>query len=65
MMQQKLEELSEEQRKEIFRELVDAQDHDHSVKESRKIIGERYGLSDEDIRHIEREGLEGEWPPLS
>ena len=65
MSPQKLEELSQEERKEIFRELVHAQDHDLGVKESRKVIAERFGLTDEDIRQIEKEGLEAEWPPLS
>ena len=65
MSPQKLEELSQEERKEIFRELVNAQDQDLGVKESRKVIAEKFGLTDEDVRQIEKEGLDAEWPPLS
>ena len=56
--------LPEEKRKEIFLALVDAQDHDMSVVQSRKLIAERFGISDGQIRKIEREGLEQQWPPL-
>ena len=56
--------LPEEKRKEIFLALVDAQDHEMSVVQSRKLIAERFGISDSQIRKIEREGLDNEWPPL-
>jgi crotonobetainyl-CoA:carnitine CoA-transferase CaiB-like acyl-CoA transferase len=52
-------------RKEIFRELVETQDQAIGVKQSRKLICERFGLTDDDVREIEREGLDAEWPPLS
>jgi hypothetical protein len=56
--------LPEERRKEIFLALVDAQDHDMSVAQSRKMIADKFGLSEGQVRQIEREGLEQEWPPL-
>jgi hypothetical protein len=56
--------LSEEQRKEVFLALVDAQDHDMGVVQSRQHVAARYGVSEEQIRHIEREGLDNCWPPL-
>jgi hypothetical protein len=56
--------LSLEQRKEVFLTLVEAQDSQMSVPQSRKAVAERYGLSVHQVRRIEREGLDGEWPPL-
>jgi hypothetical protein len=56
--------LSEEQRKEVFLALVDAQDHDMGVVQSRQHIAVRYGVSEGQVRHIEREGLDNGWPPL-
>jgi hypothetical protein len=58
------EHLSETSRQEIFLALVDAQDHDLSVAHSRQLIAERFGISENEVRHIEREGLERQWPPL-
>jgi len=56
--------LSEDQRKEVFLALVDAQDHDMGVQKSRQLVAARFGLSEQQVRHIEREGLDNEWPPL-
>jgi len=58
------EHLSEVRRQEIFLALVEAQDHDLSVAQSRKLVAERFGVSESQVRQIEREGLEREWPPL-
>jgi hypothetical protein len=63
-MREMNEHLSEVRRKEIFLALVDAQDHEISVAESRKLVAERFGVTEEDVRHIEREGLDRDWPPL-
>ena len=56
--------LPEERRKEVFAALVEAQDQQMSVSQSRLLVGERYGLSDAQIRQIEREGMDQQWPPL-
>jgi hypothetical protein len=56
--------LSLEQRGEIFLALVEAQDGQMTVSQSRKAMAERFGLREEQIRRIEREGLDGNWPPL-
>jgi hypothetical protein len=56
--------LSEEQRKEVFLDLVDAQDHDMGAAQSRQHVTARYGVSEGQVRHIEREGLDNGWPPL-
>ena len=58
------EQLTETRRKEIFLALVDAQDQAHGVEQSRKLIAERFDVSEADVRAIEREGLDGQWPPL-
>jgi DNA-directed RNA polymerase sigma subunit (sigma70/sigma32) len=56
--------LSEDRRKEIFLALVDAQDHEISVPQSRKLVGQRFGVSESQVRQIEREGMAQQWPPL-
>jgi hypothetical protein len=53
--------LSEPERKEIFLALVDAQDHEMSVVESRQSITDRFGISESQLRAIEREGLDRDW----
>jgi DNA-directed RNA polymerase sigma subunit (sigma70/sigma32) len=58
------EQLSEDRRKDIFLALVEAQDHDMDVPQSRRLIGERFGVSESELRQIEREGLDRQWPPL-
>jgi hypothetical protein len=56
--------LPEPRRKEIFHALVDAQDQGMSPEESRKLVAERFGVSGGQVRTIEREGLDNDWPPL-
>lgn len=60
------ENLPEPRRKEIFQALVEAQDQnpEMSVAQSRKLIADRFGVNDGQIRQIEREGIEHQWPPL-
>jgi hypothetical protein len=55
---------SEEQRKEIFLALVQAQDGGASVADSRKLIGKLFVVSEQTVRRVEREGLDHGWPPL-
>ena len=56
--------LPEECRREIFLALVEAQDKDLGVPQSREAVARRFGLSVEEVRQIEREGLDASWPPL-
>jgi len=56
--------LTEGQRKQVFLDLVAAQDHDMSVIQSRQHIAARYDVSESQVRCIEREGLDNRWPPL-
>jgi hypothetical protein len=59
------EQLSEDRRKELFLALVDAQDHEISVAQSRMLMAERFGVDESQVRQIEREGVELQWPPLA
>lgn len=56
--------LPEDRRKEIFLALVEAQDQAMSVAQSRKVVAERFEVTEDQVRRIEREGLENGWPPL-
>jgi hypothetical protein len=58
------ERLVESRRQEVFRALVEAQDRGVGVVGSRKEVAKRFGLSDRQIRQIEHEGLNNDWPPL-
>ncbi len=57
--------LSLAERMEVFLTLVEAQDRDLSVAQSRKTVAERFDINEEQVRRIEREGLDGHWPPLA
>ncbi len=56
--------LPELRRKEIFLALVNAQDHEIATAQSRKLVAERFGITEIEVRHIEREGIDNDWPPL-
>jgi parallel beta-helix repeat protein len=56
--------LSEMRRKEVFAALVRAQDQGLAIPESRREVTRRFGLSEDELRAIEQEGLDHEWPPL-
>lgn len=56
--------LTEDRRKEIFFALVDAQDHEIDVANSRKLVVQRFSVSESQVREIEREGMDNQWPPL-
>ena len=58
--------LTLQQRKEIFRALVDTQDqHVMSVPQSRQNVIDKYKITDVQLRQIEEEGSEKDWPPLN
>lgn len=56
--------LGEHRRKEIFLALVEAQDREVGVAQSRELIAAQFGVSEDQVRQIEREGLDQQWPPL-
>lgn len=58
--------LTLQQRKEIFRELVRTQDQNvMTVPDSRQSIIRQYKITDMQLRQIEEEGTEKDWPPLN
>jgi hypothetical protein len=58
--------LTLQQRREIFRALVDTQDQNTmSVAESRQSIIKHYKITDAQLRQIEEEGSDRDWPPLN
>ncbi|MCC6417415.1 MAG: hypothetical protein IT429_04120 [Gemmataceae bacterium] len=54
-----------QQRQEIFHELVITQDTVGNVRKSYEILTDKYQINDEQLRQIEDEGLDKEWPPLT
>jgi hypothetical protein len=56
--------LLEPRRMENFHLLVLAQDLQMTVAESREMVVTRHGLTLDQVRSIEREGLQRGWPPL-
>jgi hypothetical protein len=59
--------LSIQQRKEIFQDLVETQDslNPLSVRKSYEIVTEKHEITDAQLRQIENEGIEKQWPPLN
>jgi hypothetical protein len=58
--------LTLQQRREIFSTLVTTQDQGTlTVSESRKQVMEQFDITDAQLRQIEEEGLDKEWPPLN
>lgn len=56
--------LPEDRRREIFLALVETQDGGTPVAESHVAVAHRFDVSEQQVRVIEREGLDGNWPPL-
>ena len=56
--------LSLDQRMELFKALVEAQDQELGTARSRQLIATRFGVEESEVRRIEEEGLQEEWPPL-
>jgi hypothetical protein len=57
--------LTTQQKQEIFNDLVLTQDMVSDVPRSRQIVTEKHDITEEQLRSIEEEGIENEWPPLS
>lgn len=56
--------LSVDERREIFNVLVQTQDEIANVAESRRLVSQEFGITELQLRQIEEEGLEHQWPPL-
>jgi hypothetical protein len=48
----------------LFAALVGLQDEGHTVVGSRAEVGRRFRATPDQVRAIEREGLDKKWPPL-
>ncbi len=57
-------EISIEQRQVIFKALVEAQDGGQSVTASRTAVARMFSVTEEQVKQIEREGSDNQWPPL-
>ena len=67
--------LSIQERKEIFHALVSTQDAEHNtgraaspadaVRKSYELVQEKFAISRDQLRQIEDEGVDKEWPPLN
>lgn len=54
------------QRQTIFKTLVDLQDRQQmSIPDTIRNVGEQFGITELQVRHIQDEGIEAEWPPLN
>lgn len=53
-----------EDRRAIFLAVVEAQDRGNPVVAARAEVAQRFGVSLELVKSIEREGLDNQWPPL-
>jgi hypothetical protein len=56
--------IQEDQRKEVFRVLVELQDGGCPTEQSRSRVAEQFSVSVRDVQMIEREGISKQWPPL-
>jgi hypothetical protein len=57
--------LTKQQKRDIFRDLVSIQDLGNPVRRSRELVMEKFEISDSQLKEIEDEGLEEQWPPLN
>ena len=53
------------QKQEIFHALVTTQDLVGNVRKSYELVTDKFQISEEQLKQIEDEGLDKEWPPLS
>lgn len=56
--------LPDDRRRAIFADVVAAQDDGLAVTVARETVAARHGVSPDQVRAIEREGIEQAWPPL-
>jgi len=56
--------IHERLRREVFRALVEAQDAGSSVLQSRADVARHFRIPAYEVRRIEGEGIDKDWPPL-
>jgi hypothetical protein len=57
--------LTQQQKQEIFHALVTTQDVVNNVRKSYQLLTEKFEITEAQLRQIEDEGIDKEWPPLS
>ena len=63
-MSEQPDEIPVEQRQVIFKAVVEAQDGGQSVADSRAAAARQFSVSEDQVKEIEREGMDNQWPPL-
>ena len=56
--------LTQAERMDIFLAVVQAQDDRMTVLQARKVVAGRFGVTEQQVRRIEQEGLDNDWPLL-
>ena len=59
-----IEPLREEQRKEVFRTLVELQDEGCAAEQSRIQVAAQFSINVREVQDVEREGITKQWAPL-
>jgi hypothetical protein len=57
--------LTETRRRSIFADLVAAQDEGLDVPCSRELVACQHVVALDEVKGVEREGIDKQWPPLS
>jgi hypothetical protein len=57
-------ELTEDRRRAVFAAVVAAQDRGLPVAESRRLVADEFGVTPEQVKAVESDGIRGRWPPL-
>ncbi len=60
-----LKRLTPQQKMDIFQELVETQDSVKNVRKSYEVITEKFEINEDQLKAIEDEGLDKQWPPLA
>jgi hypothetical protein len=53
-----------ENRRAIFLSVVESQDRGVPVAKARIEVAQLFGIAENDVKAIEQEGLDNQWPPL-
>jgi hypothetical protein len=56
--------LTVQQKQQIFHDLVTTQDVIANVRKSYELVTEKFGVTEAQLRQIEEEGIDKQWPPL-
>ena len=57
--------LAKARRRAIFAELVSTQDLGVDVAQSRAFVSAQHAVAIDEVKQVEREGIDKQWPPLA